>query len=501
MTALPRLQEKIRRISRLREAIAVLDWDQQTYMPPSATEQRADQVATLSRIVHEEIISQETADLLHQAEDEAQYLDPEGEEVANIRAFRREYNRRARVPASLAEEFSRTTSLAHNEWVLAKKNNDYKSFQPWLEKIFHLCKEIAESRGYEKHPYDALLDPFEPGMQTEQIQALFDQIREPLITLVHKIQSSPIKADDKLLYRHYPIEKQRLVAEDVIQRIGFDPSRGRQDTAPHPFCTSFSTRDVRITNRFKENWLPGSLYAAMHEAGHALYEQGFPDSFNGTFLRDGASLGFHESQSRMWENWVGRSLPFVEYYFPTLQGIFPESLRDITADQFYRAVNKVEPSLIRVEADEVTYNLHIMIRFELELDLLEGKLSFHELPDAWNAKMRHYLGIEPSSPAEGVLQDVHWSAGIVGYFPTYTLGNLIAGQLWKKIITDIPDLYERIRQGDFQPLLQWLRTHVHIHGAKYLPQDLLVKITGKPLDASHYLQYLQNKFHSLYALS
>lgn len=501
MTALSRLQEKIRRISRLREAIAVLDWDQQTFMPPAGTEQRAEQIATLSRMVHEEITSQETADLLHQAEAEAQSLDPEGDDVANLRAFRREYERRARVPAALAEEFSRTTSLAHHEWVHAKKNNDYKAFQPWLEKIFHLCKEIAECRGYEKHPYDALLDPFEPGTRTEQIQALFQQIRAPLTELVHRIQKAPVKASDQVLRRHYPIEKQRLVAEDVVRRIGFDPSRGRQDTAPHPFCTSFSTQDVRITNRFNENWLPGSLYAAMHEAGHAMYEQGFPDSFNGTFLRDGASLGFHESQSRMWENWVGRSKPFVEYYLPFLQEIFPEALGDVSIDQFYLAVNKVEPSLIRVEADEVTYNLHIMLRFELEVALLTEQLSFTDLPEAWNAKMRESLGIEPTNYADGVLQDIHWSAGIIGYFPTYTLGNIIAGQLWEKILGDIPDIYERIRQGDFQPLLEWLRTHVHRYGAKYLPQDLLVKITGKPLDASAYLQYLQNKFHPLYSLS
>ena len=285
-----------------------------------------------------------------------------------------------------------------------------------------------------------------------------------------------------------------------MKRIGFDFETGRQDQAAHPFCTSFSTKDVRITTRFDEHYLPGSVFASMHEAGHAMYEQGSPEKYDSTPLRGGTSLGFHESQSRMWENQVGRSRQFINYYFPVLKEKFPESLGKVTAEEFYKAANKVEPTLIRVEADEVTYGLHIMLRFELEKLMVEDKVKFSDLPDLWNTKMKEYLGVTPPNDAEGVLQDVHWSSGIIGYFPTYQLGNLISAQLWEKMLQGMPDLYEQIGRGEFSNLLGWLRKNVHQHGRKYLPGELIVKVTGRQVESETYMKYLRGKYGDIYQL-
>ncbi|MCH8274866.1 MAG: carboxypeptidase M32 [Armatimonadetes bacterium] len=501
MSALSKLKERTAEVSRLNEAAAVLSWDQQTYMPPAATAARAEQVATLSRLIHERITADETGTLLEKAAQETAGSDYEGDDAAIVRVVKREYDRRVKVPAELIAEEAKTTSLAHEEWVRARKNDDYKAFQPWLEKIFDIERRIAEHRGYDEQMYDALLDPYEPGMKTSAVERIFEGLRPALVELIKAIRESGVEVDASLLKRKYPVERQVEVTNDVAGRIGFDFSRGRQDRAPHPFCTSFATTDVRITTRFDENFLPGSVFASMHEAGHGMYEQGIPESFNGTMLREGASLGFHESQSRMWENWVGRSREFIEYYFPFLQEKFPESLGDVTAEQFYLAANKVQPSLIRVEADEVTYNLHIMLRFELEKEMMAGRVNFSHLPDLWNSKMEEYLGITPPNDADGVLQDVHWSAGIIGYFPTYALGNLIAAQLWEKICGEMPDTYGRIRRGEFTPLLDWLRKNVHSYGCKLLPSELIQKITGQQIDSEPYIRYLRSKFGEIYKLN
>lgn len=501
MNSYNKLKEKLAEISSLNSAVAVMDWDQQTYMPPGAAEARAEAVSVLRKMSHSLFTSDEMGKLLEASESEVSDLDPDSDEVCLVRVVRRSYDRETRVPGALVAEEAKTTSLAHEEWVKARKANDFESFRPWLEKIFDIVRRIAEYRGYQTHVYDALLDPFEPGFTTAEVDRVFSELRPGLVELLDQIKHSGVVIDDSILKRQYAVDKQAKICNDITALIGYDFNCGRQDVAAHPFCTSFATTDVRITTRFDEHFLPGSVFASMHEAGHAMYEQGFPKRFDGTPLREGASLGFHESQSRLWENQVGRSREFIEFYFPKLQETFPESLSDVTADQMYLAANKVEPSLIRVEADEVTYNLHIMLRFELEKALIDSTIDFKDLPDAWNSKMEEYIGIVPPNDAQGVLQDVHWSAGIIGYFPTYALGNLISAQLWNKMQQDIPDLKEKIRKGEFALLLNWLRHHVHAHGAKFLPAELIQKITGESIHPEPLLRYLREKEGAIYGIA
>lgn len=500
MSALEPLKERYREISHLRAAAAVLGWDQQCYMPPGAAQARAEQLETLSKMIHEKFTSDEMGRLIEAAEEETAGMPFESDEASMVRVLRRDYDRETKVPTELVAEETKTTALAHEEWVVARKNNDYKHFQPWLEKIVDIERRIAEARGYKEQMYDALMDPFEPGMKTSEVEAIFDALRPELVQIVKDIKDSGVQVDNSLMHRNYDIAKQREITNDIAKRIGYDFNIGRQDEAPHPFCTSFAATDVRITTRFHENFLPGSVFATMHEAGHAMYEQGMPAKFEWTPLRGGASLGFHESQSRMWENQVGRSRAFIEYYFPVLQEKFPESLGDVTVDDFYRAANKVQPSFIRVEADEVTYGLHIMLRFELEKEMIAGRVDFNKLPELWNSKMEEYLGITPDSDSNGVLQDVHWSGGTIGYFPTYQLGNMIAAQLWEKIKVELPDIEDQIRRGEFANLLGWLRKNVHAHGRKFEPADLIVRVTGKPLEARPYLTYLRSKFGTIYGI-
>jgi carboxypeptidase Taq len=335
-------------------------------------------------------------------------------------------------------------------------------------------------------------------MTTAEVERIFGHLRPQLVDIVKKIKDADVKVDDSILHRSYPKIKQHEICEDVVKRLGFDEEDGRQDQAAHPFCTTFANEDVRITTRFNDHYIPDSFFSSMHEAGHAMYEQGSPDKYEGTPLAGGTSLGFHESQSRMWENQVGRSREFIRYYFPTLQAAFPEALGGAQAEEFYRAASKVEPSLIRTDADEVTYGLHIMLRFEMEQLMVDGKVAFSDLPELWNSKMREYLGITPDSDANGVLQDVHWSSGILGYFPTYQLGNLISAQLWSKMNDDMPDIYSNIEKGNFSPILGWLREHVHQFGRKYLPGELIVRVTGKPVDSSFYIDYLNKKYGEIY---
>jgi carboxypeptidase Taq len=498
MSAIDSLKERMNEVVRLGQAAAVLDWDQQCYMPPGGGEARAEQSAVIQKLHHQLFTSEEMGALIDKAASELNGAGPDSDDAALIRVARMDYERETKVPSSLVAEQAKTTSLAHEVWVKARKANDFAMFQPWLEKIVDNCRKIAEFRGYSDHIYDALLDPFEPGMKTAEVERIFDDLRPDLVSLVKDIQASPKKVDGSLLKRSYPVEKQKEVCNDVVRRIGYIFENGRQDMAAHPFCTNFSNKDVRITTRFDEHYLPGSLFASMHEAGHAMYEQGSPDRYEGTLLSGGTSLGFHESQSRMWENQVGRSRQFINYYFPVLQEKFPESLGNVTAEEFYRASNRVEPSLIRVEADEVTYGLHIMLRFEIEKLMVEGKVAFSDIPELWNTKMQEYLGITPPSNADGVLQDVHWSAGIIGYFPTYQLGNLYSAQLWETMLNDLPDLYDQIGRGEFSNLLGWLRKNVHGYGRKYLPGELIVNVTGRPIESKTYMGYLRAKYGDIY---
>jgi carboxypeptidase Taq len=498
--ALGRLKERLARISDLESAGAVLSWDQQTYMPPGGAPARAEQLATLAQIGHELLTGTETGDLIEAAGAESNGGDPEGDDAALVRVARRDYERAVKLPAELVAELARTRTLAQEIWAKARAQNDYPAFAPWLEKLIALTRQAAECWGYEERLYDALLDGYEPGMTAAQVASIYAELKPGLVDLVRAIVERGTPVDDAVLRREYDEERQRAFSEQLVRAMGYDFQRGRQDKTTHPFCTTFSASDVRITTRFDRQFLAQGLLASVHEAGHAMYEQGSPDRFERTPLRGGASMGVHESQSRLWENLVGRDRPFWRYFFPVLQGIFPEALGDSDVEAFVRALCKVTPSYIRVEADEVTYNLHVLLRFELENELLEDRLSVADAPAAWNAKMQAYLGLTPPDDTRGILQDVHWSIGYMGYFPTYSIGNLLAAQLWEKANADIPDIPEQLARGDCAPLLAWLREKIHQHGRKYLPNDLIQRATGEPLHSRAFLRYLTEKYTELYGL-
>lgn len=496
---LERFRSLLAQVNDLNATTDILHWDQQVMMPSGGAEARAAQLSTLSELAHDKLTNDEMIDALEAARNAVAEMDPDSTEARLVSEVGRDIEKKRKVSREWVAEFSRTTSAAHQDWQRAREESDFGRFAPRLKRIFELRRDYAGFFEPYDHPYDPLLDDYEPGMKTAQVQELFADLRVHQVELVQEIaERSPI--DDGPLHEHYPEEDQWAFGERVIEAFGYDFDRGRQDKAPHPFSTSFAIDDVRITTRFQEDYLPPALFATMHEAGHAMYEQGIDPALARTPIAEGTSLGIHESQSRLWENLVGRSLPFWRHFYSDLQETFPEQLGNVSLQAFYQAVNKVQPSLIRVEADEATYNLHIMLRFELEQALLQDDLPVDDLPTAWNDKMDEYLGITPEDDADGVLQDIHWSSGLIGYFPTYTLGNLIACQWWEVIQEDIPDLEDQISSGEFSPLLDWLREHIHRHGRKFKPVELIQRVAGGGLDADPYLRYLRTKFGDLYGL-
>lgn len=489
------LKSRLYDLNAIHAAITFMDWDQQTYMPKGGGEARAEQVGVLGRMAHEMLVADETLKLLEAAEKEAA---PDSVDAALCRVVRRNYELSTKLPGALVAEKSRLASIAHEKWVAARASNDFKSFADDLAKMFDIAKQEAEYFGYKDHIYDALIDQYEQGTTHADCASMFATIKKPLGELLQGILSKP-QTDDSGLYGKWDEAKQGAFTLKLAKAIGFDFDRGRQDTAAHPFCTSFSVGDVRLTTRYKD-YLPSSIMGTLHEAGHGLYEQGSPMEWDRTPLAGGVSLGVHESQSRTWENIVGRSKAFWVRFFPDLLSSFPAlSQYDVTS--FYRAINKVEPSFIRVEADEVTYNLHTMVRFELESDLLTGKLAVRDLPEAWNAKYTEYLGITPKTDSEGVLQDVHWSGGGIGYFPTYTIGNLLSYQIWRTLQRDLGDTDALIAEGNFEPILGWLIDKVYSQGSRYTPKDLVLRVTGKPLDANDYVNGLTAKSREVYDLA
>jgi len=496
---LNQLKTILNEVADLGSASALLGWDQQTYMPPGAAEGRGNQLATLGQIAHIKFTSDEVGRLLDELEPQAGQLDPDSDDARLIKVTRREYDKNTKVPAEWVAEFARVTTMAQQVWQEARAENDFAKFQPYLEKIVELRRQYAEIFAPYDHVYDALLDDFEPGLKTAEVKEIFGKLRPQQVELIKAIADRP-QVDDSFLHLHYDEQKQWDFGVDVITKFGYDWKRGRQDRSVHPFTTNFGIDDVRITTRFLPDFINSALFGTMHETGHALYEQGVDHALARTPLAGGASLGLHESQSRMWENMVGRSYPFWQHFYPRLQEFFPAQLGNVSLERFYKGINKVEPSLIRVEADEATYNLHIMLRLELEIALMEGSLPVKDLPQAWNARMQEYLGVAPSNDREGVLQDIHWSGGMVGYFSTYALGNLISAQLWECINQDIPDLEEQIRSGEFSSLLGWLRTKIHRHGSKYEPQELVQRVTGSKIDSAPYVRYLNGKFSQVYGL-
>lgn len=496
---LEQLKAILAEVSDLETTAALLEWDAQVNMPPGGAKGRSYQMGTIQKLAHVKFTSVEVGRLLDELQPYAEGLDPDSDNARLVRVTRRHYERRTRVPSEMVEEFAQLTTLGYHAWEKARAENDFPHFQPILEKIIDNRRRYAELFAPYEHVYDPLLDIYEPGMKTREVQAIFNALRPQQVALVQAISQKP-QVDDSFLHLEYDGQAQWDFGVEVISRFGYDWKRGRQDKSVHPFTISIGIDDVRITTRITPDFLNTALFGTMHEAGHALYESGIDQALQRTPLAGAASLGVHESQSRLWENLVGRSLPFWEYFYPRLQAAFPGQLGRVNLETFYKGINKVAPSLIRVEADEATYNLHIMLRLELEIAIMEGSLAVKDLPEAWNARMQEYLGLTPPDDAQGVLQDIHWSNGYFGYFSTYALGNLISVQMWERINAEIPDLQDQIRSGEFSALLTWLRNNIHRHGAKFEPQELVQRVTGSKIDSAPYVRYLQGKFGAIYGL-
>ena len=496
---LEQLKTLLAEIADLNYASALLDWDQQTYMPPGGAENRGHQLATLQQIAHTKLVSDELGKLLDDLQPYVSQLDPDSFDARLVKVTRRNYEKDTKVPIEWVADFSMAVTIAHEAWAKARAENNFPHFLPHLERVLDLRRRYAEFFAPFVHIYDPLIDIYEPGMRTNAVKAIFDTLRPQQVELLRKIASRP-QVDDSFMHLIYDEQKQWELGVEVITKIGFDWKRSRQDKTLHPFTTSFGWGDVRITTRLFPNLLSSALFSTLHEAGHAMYAMGSNASLDRTPLFNGASSGFHESQSRMCENLIGRSYPFWQYFYPRLQEVFPTQLGNLPLDTFYKGINKVDPSFIRVEADEATYNLHIMMRMELEIALMDNSLAARDLPEAWNTRFQEYLGLTPPDDARGVLQDVHWSGGLIGYFPSYALGNLIAAQLWECLNADIPDLSGQICQGDFSHWLAWLRENIHQHGAKFEPQELIQRVTGSSIDPAPYMRYLEQKYSKIYGL-
>jgi carboxypeptidase Taq len=494
------LREKLQEIYHLGSTLQVLHWDMEVFMPPKGAASRAKTIANLSGILHEKFISKEFAALLQKAKEKFDAGKLDDEESAIVRELWREYERQKKLPLAFVKEMSQICSEGHNIWIKAREKSDFGIFLPVLKKIVALKRREAELVGFKKSPYDALLDTYEPGATSEDISMIFEELKNFLVPFLKKIAKAKGKVDPNILKGNFPVEQQKKFDEEVAKKLGFDFEAGRLDTSVHPFSSGFHPRDVRITTRYRKNDLFDSFFGVIHETGHALYEQGLNENHFGTPLGESISHGIHESQSRMWENTVARSNNFWKYFFPKLQKQFPEPFLKVKFEDFYRAINFVEPSLIRVEADEVTYSLHIILRFEIEKELIEGSIEVEDLPEIWNAKMKEYFGIKVSNDSMGVLQDTHWSGGGIGYFPSYTLGNLYAAQFYNTAKKDLINLEKEIASGEFGHLREWLRKKIHIHGKMYSADGLVREVTGELLTSQYFIDYLKKKYGKIYKI-
>jgi carboxypeptidase Taq len=493
--AYEKLSEHGKQLAYLVSAGAILDWDQRTQIPPKGNPYRVEQLATLAGTRHRMITDPIVGECLASIEGTVLVQDPESMEAVNVREWRRYYDRAIKIPQKLAVALSHAAAEGQSVWERARPKNDWKLFRPYLETIVRLKKDEAQAVGFEKEPYDALLDVYEVGETAENLEPLFERLRKALIELLAHVQAGS-NTKDSAVHGFFPIQDQKSFCVEVARQIGYDLDAGRLDISAHPFTTGLGPQDTRITTRYSENYFNEAFFGVIHEAGHAIYHQGLPVKHWGAPICRPISLGINESQSRMWENMVARSEAFWRYFYPKAQSRF-SSLAAVPLSTFLSAINEVKPSLIRVEADEVTYNLHILLRFELEVALIRGDLPVNDLPEAWNDKMEHYLGLVPPDYAQGVMQDVHWSSGLIGYFPTYTLGNLYAAQFFHRAKSDLADLESSISQGDFQPLLRWLRANIHSYGTTYLPRELITKVTGEDLDPRFLIDYLNGKYGNL----
>jgi carboxypeptidase Taq len=478
----------------------LLAWDEETYLPRAGVEHRANQLALLASLLHERAVDPRVGELISEVEGTPLTADPDSDAAANVREFRRLYERAVRLPRSLIEQMTRVTSFAQQEWAGARQAADFARFRPWLEKIVALKRREADCLGYLDHPYDALLDEYEPGARTADLAALFAALRDDLLPLVNALTYARRRPDTSFLRRDFPPDRQRVLSESAAAALGYDFAAGRLDTTTHPFFATVGPGDCRIATRYRPRCFNDGFFATLHETGHALYEQGLPAEHYGTPLGAVPSLALHESQARLWENTVGRSRSFWAHFFPIVCQVFPASLGGVSREDFYFAINNVEPTLVRVTADEATYNLHVLIRFELERSLLDGDLAPAGLPAAWAEKYRHYLGIMPADDADGCLQDGHWGAGLIGYFPTYTLGSVYAAQLYAKAKEEVAGLNDGFSRGDFTGLLGWLRERVHRQGGRYPAARLVERVTGSPRDHRPLVRALREKFGELYAI-
>ena len=489
-----KLLKRARETAWVAHSSETLNWDIETYMPPRGVDFRAEQLAYLGGHSHRLFTARAVGDWLSACEQHG--FAPESPEAANVREWRRRYNRATKLPASLVEKFQRARTHAREAWKEARQRSEFKLFKPHLQKLLDLNLQRAERWGFQESPYDALLDEFEPGMRTSHLRSLFAELRPAIGEVLRSALERSAAVPPDLLAGHYPIPAQQAFNRQVAEAMGFDFTAGRVDTTTHPFCITLGPADCRLTTRYNEENFAQSFYGILHEAGHGLYEQGLPVAHFGTPLGTAASLGLHESQSRLWENHVGRHPAFWEHWHPVACQHFPE-LKKLSPAQVAAAVNRVTPSFIRVEADQVTYDLHILVRFEVEVKLLEGQLKVADVPAYWNEEFAKLLGLKVTNDSDGCLQDIHWSQGDLGYFPTYTLGNLNAAQLMRRAFLDHPSLEAELARGEYRTLLEWLRTKVHRHGLYHLPQDLMREATGEPTTAAYHLDYLRKKFLAL----
>jgi carboxypeptidase Taq len=498
---LAQLKERLGEIQDLTQASMLLEWDQQTIMPPRAADARSSQLATLTKITHQKFTDPAIGKLLDSLQAYGESLPYESDDAALLRFTRREYEKLTKVPEELATELTRAGSQAYGAWVKAKQESDFGHFLPHLQRIVDLkFKYIECLDAGQETPYDVLLDDYEPGMKTSEVRACFDELKVGLIPLLAAIRERQDVVDDSLMRGHFPPADQERFSRKVLEQLGASWEAWRLDPTVHPFATG-TLDDIRVTTHYNPDDMSVSVFGTIHEFGHGLYEHQISHNLARTPLCRGTSMSIHESQSRTWENLVGRSKAFWQFMFPTLQATYPDQFGKVDLDAYYAAINKVEPSYIRIHADEATYPLHIILRFELEQEIFEGKLALTDLPEVWNARFKSYMGLDVPDNAHGVLQDVHWSFGGMGYFPTYALGSIVASQLWEKITREIPDLEEQFARGEFGALREWLCVNIHQHGSKFTSSELLQRVLGTGIEVQPYLRYLSSKFGTLYGVS
>ena len=499
-TAVQQLRDVLGEVTDLNRVAELLSWDQETYMPPGGVAARAGEAATVGRIAHERFTSAAVGGLLEKAEAEVAGQPYDSDDASLVRVTRRDYDYEVKLPSDLVGEMARAMAEAQPVWVEARKASDWSAFAPRMQVTVDLARRVADAYGYERKPMDALIARYEPGLTAADVERVFGRMRAAIVPLVRAIGEHADRVDDSVLDREFDPERQVSFSLEVVRKLGYDLDRGRQDISNHPFCVGFGPGDVRITTRVKPNIRDSCLFSSIHESGHAMYEQGVSPDLERTPLCQGASSGVHESQSRLWENLVGRSRPFWRHFYPKLQAAFPAPLRGVDAEGFFRAVNGVRPSYIRVDADEVTYNLHIMLRTELEGELLDGTLKVADVPEAWNAKLKDYLGLAPPPASQGCLQDIHWTFPTLGSFVGYTLGNVISAQLMETVRGDLTGLDADVEAGRFAALLDWLRSHVYVHGRKFAPNELVERVTGRPIEVEPWIRYVEGKYTELYGL-